>query len=89
MERTFLKVLVVAVVAGPLAALAVSVAADSHPNYETAPTLTITSRSADAMSAAPGLRFTSFDADGCAFMSHAVIDEKGRVRTVNDLFCKH
>ena len=89
MESRFLIVLIVALVAGPLAALAVSMGARSaEPNFETAPALTIAPR-AGVMSGAPGLRFTSFDADGCAFMSRAVIDEKGSVRTVNDLFCKH
>jgi hypothetical protein len=89
MERKFLAFLVVALVAGPLAALAVSVnARSSEPNFDAAPPLTIT-RSTDGLSAAPGMRFSSFDADGCAFVSRAVIDESGRVRTVNDLFCKH
>ncbi len=90
MERKFLTVLVLALVTGPLAALAISVnARSSEPNFDKAPPLTISSRASDGMSAGPGLRFTSFDADGCAFMSRAVIDEAGRVRTVNDLFCKH
>jgi hypothetical protein len=88
MERKFLTVLVLALVAGPLAALGISAnARSSEPNFHLAPPLTITAT--DVMSAAPGLRFTSFDADGCAFMSRAVVDENGRVRTVNDLFCKH
>ncbi|MFN3889383.1 MAG: hypothetical protein ACK4MV_03220 [Beijerinckiaceae bacterium] len=90
MERKFLTVLVIALVVGPLAALAVAVGArSSEPNFDKAPPLTITSRAADGLSAAPGLRFTDFDADGCAFVSRAVIDERGSVRTVNDLFCKH
>ncbi len=90
MERRFLEVLILALVAGPMVALAVSQAArSSEPNFDKAPPLTITSRPADGMSAAPGLRFSSFDADGCAFMSRAVIDDTGRVRTVNEMFCKH
>lgn len=89
MERRFLTVLVLALVAGPLSALGVSVGArSSEPAFDQAPPLTINAR-ADRMSAAPGLRFSSFDADGCAFVSRAVIDDSGRVRTVNDQFCKH
>ena len=89
MERKFLAFLVVALVAGPLAALAISVnARSSEPNFDAAPPLTISAR-ADGLSSAQGLRFSSFDADGCAFVSRAAIDEAGRVRTINDLFCKH
>jgi hypothetical protein len=90
MERKFLSFLVLALVTGPLAALGVSEAARSfEPNFDKAPPLTITARATDGMSAALGLRFSSFDADGCAFVSRAVIDDRGRVRTVNDQFCKH
>lgn len=86
MDRRFLKLLIMALIAGPMVALGVSVAA--QPDYEKAPPLTI-SRTADGLHSGPGLRFSSFDADGCAFMSRAVIDDKGRVKTVNDVFCKH
>lgn len=86
MDRRFLKVLIMALIAGPMIALGVSVSA--QPDFGKARPLTI-SRAADGLHAAPGVRFSTFDADGCAFMSRAVIDEKGRAKTVNDLFCKH
>ncbi len=90
MERKFLSFLVLALVMGPLAALGVSQAARSvEPNFDKAPPLTITFRATDGMSALQGLRFSSFDADGCAFVSRAVVGDDGRVRTVNDHFCKH
>ncbi len=90
MERKFLSFLVLALVMGPLGALGVSqVARSFEPNFDKAPPLTISARTTDGMSAAQGLRFSSFDADGCALISRAVIDANGGVRTVNDHFCKH
>ena len=90
MERKFLSFLVLALVMGPLAALGVSATARSfEPNFEKAPPLTISARAPSGMSAAQGLRFSSFDVDGCAFVSRAVIADNGSVRTVNDQFCKH
>lgn len=90
MERKFLSFLVLALVMGPLAALGVSHTARSfEPNFEKAPPLTITARAGDGMSASQGMRFSSFDGDGCAFITRAVVGEDGRVRTVNDHFCKH
>jgi hypothetical protein len=88
MERNFLSVLILALIAGPLAAIAISANARTYePDFDRAPPLTISA--SQGMSAAQGVRFTSFDADGCAFASRAVIDENGRARTVNELFCKH
>lgn len=96
MERTLLKTLIVALVAGPLAGVAVAAYGRAPaPSFEplavkSVRTITIPASARErTLHAEPGLRLSRLDADGCGVVARAVRQADGSMRTVQEPFCRH
>jgi hypothetical protein len=99
MHRTLLRTLTLALIAAPVLTIAFGVGAigrGADPAFAPLPTvqartitITIPLQTARPLSAAPGLRFTRFDADGCATLTHTVYRAEGGRQQTSELFCRH
>jgi len=97
MHRTLLRTLTLALIAAPVFTIVFGVGAigrGADPAFAPlatvhARTITIPLQTARPLNAAPGLRFTRFDADGCARLTHTVYRAEGGRQQTSEIFCRH